>query len=336
MFTDTLHYSPVMRALLADAGLDRMIDAFHSSSPPPQTGTDGNDSLGLNGTAGEMAGGKGDDTYYIDSREDTIRERRNEGDDSAIASIFFSLRKDGRNVEALVLTGIDDLKGRGNGLDNAIVGNSGSNTLLGGKGDDTLRGGDGHDRLIGQLGTDVLIGGAGDDLYVLRDELDRIVELDVPGHDTVRASVSICLRDHSQYLEDLRLTGGQNLNGIGNSLDNLIAGNRGNNRLNGAWGNDTLRGGRGDDRLADSNGDDIYTGGAGRDLFVFEPDAGHDRVTDFKPGVDKLVFIGLSGMQDLEISGRGNGAQILFGDDSDVQLVGIPPQRLDTDDFLFI
>jgi hypothetical protein len=67
------------------------------------------------------------------------------------------------NVEELHLTGSDDLTGRGNALDNIVVGNSGDNSLYGEAGDDLLMDDAGDDALYGGAGNDVLDGGAGND-----------------------------------------------------------------------------------------------------------------------------------------------------------------------------
>ena len=62
--------------------------------------------------------------------------------------------------------------------------------------------------------------------------------------DTVQASFTAALGEH---LENLTLTGGANIDGSGNALDNVITGNSGNNVLNGGAGSDTLLGGAGND-----------------------------------------------------------------------------------------
>ncbi|MCO8314542.1 hypothetical protein NHU87_28375, partial [Pseudomonas mandelii] len=48
-------------------------------------------------------------------------------------------------------------------------------------------------------------------------------------------------------LENLTLTGSDHLNGVGNTLNNVLTGNNGNNVLNGAAGLDRMSGGAGDD-----------------------------------------------------------------------------------------
>ena len=59
---------------------------------------------------------------------------------------------------------------------------------------------------------------------------------DVGGIDIVQSSITYTL---GQYLENLTLTGTANINGIGNSLANILVGNSGNNVLTGGTGSDT-------------------------------------------------------------------------------------------------
>ena len=72
------------------------------------------------------------------------------------------------------------------------------------------------------------------------------------------------------------------------------------NRVDG--GNDTLNGGKGDDILFGGAGNDTLTGGEGADQFVFlaNSNSGHDVITDFQAGVDKVVFADLVSPQQLE------------------------------------
>jgi hypothetical protein len=91
-----------------------------------------------------MAGGRGDDTYIIDNRHDTVTEAagRAGGIDLVKSSVSYTL---GARVENLALTGSKALAGTGNGLANHIHGNAGANHLSGGGGADILDGGAGRD-----------------------------------------------------------------------------------------------------------------------------------------------------------------------------------------------
>ncbi|HQS39346.1 calcium-binding protein [Polaromonas sp.] len=229
-------------------------------------GTEGNDTLQgtpdrdvINGGAGadRMSGGKGDDVYYVDNALDKAVEKANEGHDTVLAAISFTL---GAHVEDLMLEGSEALDGTGNGLDNAIHGNGQANKLKGGAGNDTLIGGAGDDRLTGGLGADTLRGGEGDDLYEVDNAADVVTELAGEGTDTVEASVTYSLTSN---VENLILTGLVAIDGTGNELNNLLQGNIAANTLTAGAGNDTLNGKQGLDTLI---------GGLGNDTYLFEDD----------------------------------------------------------------
>jgi Ca2+-binding RTX toxin-like protein len=93
-----------------------------------------------------------------------------------------------------------------------------------------------------------------------------VTELAGAGKDTVISAVSYTLGTN---VEALTLTGAGNLNGTGNSANNLITGNAGNNVLNGSTGTDTLLGG---------TGDDTYVVNTASDVVTEDADAGTDTV----------------------------------------------------------
>ena len=119
-------------------------------------GGGGNDFLNGGTGADSMAGGTGNDTYVVDSIFDVVTELAGGGIDTIRSSVSRTL---GANQENLTLTGIANINGTGNNLNNVITGNSGANTLSGGTGNDTLNGGSGNDRLDGGSGNDRLDGG---------------------------------------------------------------------------------------------------------------------------------------------------------------------------------
>jgi Ca2+-binding RTX toxin-like protein len=239
------------------------------------------------------------------------------GIDLVLSSVTFALAESQvlgglvSGVENLTLTGSSNINGTGNQLNNIITGNTGNNTLagnagndvlLGNAGDDILQGGIGNDNLQGGAGNDSLDGGTGNDVmnglggndtYVVDSATDQVVESlagAAGGTDTVLASVSHAL---DLNVENLTLTGGNNINGTGNSTANTITGNTGNNVLLGGVGLDVLSGGDGNDTLNGGANNDNLTGGLGDDVFVFSTAAGalnNDVVTDFTTGSDKLHF----------------------------------------------
>ncbi|WP_375329244.1 Calx-beta domain-containing protein [Microcystis sp. BLCC-F210] len=227
------------------------------------TGNSGNNIL--NGATGidTLIGGLGNDTYQIDTTTDTITENANQGTDTVQSSVTYTL---GNNLENLTLTGTTNINGTGNTLNNIITGNSGNNILN------------------GATGIDTLIGGLGNDTYQIDTTTDTITENANQGTDTVQSSVTYTLGNN---LENLTLTGTTNINGTGNTLNNIITGNSGNNILNGSDGNDTLIGGTGIDTL---------TGGAGGDQFTFNNrNEGIDTITDFLSSQGDKITVSAAG-----------------------------------------
>jgi len=237
-------------------------------------GLAGNDTLNGGAGADTMYGGAGNDTYVVDNYSDKVVEYAKKGTDTVLSSITYTLTA---NVENLTLTGTAALNGTGNGLNNKLIGNDGNNVLYGLAGNDIL---------IGGAGADTMCGGFGNDWYSVDNAGDKVVEYAGRGRDRVNASVSYTL---GANVEDLVLSGTDNINGTGNKFNNVIIGNSGNNILIGLAGKDRLNGGAGDDRLVGGGGNDILTGGAGADTFAFYSlRHGVDSITDFVSGTDRI------------------------------------------------
>ena len=257
--------------VIGNAGRNTLYAAEGNDTLQGEAGNDtlygnaGDDVLIGGAGADILNGGPGSDTYYVDNPGDRVAESyRWEGHDTVYSSVDFLMGR--QHVEDLVLTGTADVRGIGNGLDNVIRGNGGANILDGGK------------------GVDRLIGGAGNDTYLLRSPGDTVVEAAGGGEaDTVKAFRSTLLPEHVErlYLQSVLTQAGEavQINGIGNTLDNVIIGNPYDNVISGREGNDTLR------------------GQAGADTFVFDsaPGAGNvDRILDFNTNTadegDSLLF----------------------------------------------
>ncbi len=232
-------------------------------------GTSHGDLLDGGAGADSMYGGHGDDTYVVSNAGDVVSEESLPGSDDGGAdtvqsSVGYTL---GNFIEKLTLTGTGDTHGVGNGLDNALRGNAGGNVLKGLGGDDTLLGFDGDDRLDGGTGADQMWGGHGDDTYVVDSASDLVTEYTNGGNDTVWSSIDYTL---GWQVENLGLTGTDNLNGSGNKLNNVLRGNDGDNVLKGFAGDDTLTGHDGNDLLDGGTGADHMGGGHGDDTYVVD------------------------------------------------------------------
>jgi Ca2+-binding RTX toxin-like protein len=240
------------------------------------TGNTGNNILDGGLGADTLIGGAGNDTYVVDNVGDVVVEKTGEGIDTVQSSITYTL---GANVENLTLTGTDNLTGIGNELNNVITGNSGNDILSGG------------------LGADTLIGGLGNDSYVV-DSSDVIVENVGEGTDTVYSNlVTYTLGTN---LENLVLYDTGNINGTGNSDNNVITGNTGNNILTGGAGDDTLDGGLGSDTLIGGVGNDVYVVDNISDVVVENAGEGIDTVQS------SITYTLGANVENLTLTGTGN------------------------------
>ncbi|MBV7490894.1 retention module-containing protein [Pseudomonas sp. PDM30] len=175
-----------------------------------------------------------------------------------------------------------------------LTGTSGDDVLVAGAGNNIINAGDGNDVLTAGSGNNELHGGAGNDLLFSgqgNDILDGGTGIDTASYAHATAGVTV----------GLSLPGGQNTLGagtdtlsgienlIGSNFNDTLTGDNTNNTINGGLGNDILSGGSGDDLLIGGLGNNTLTGGAGGDTFQwFKGNSGHDVITDFTPGTDKL------------------------------------------------
>jgi serralysin len=198
----------------------------------------------------------GDDTYYVDGKNDAIQDETGGHDTVISTAVNYTLVE---GIETLTFIGTGKFTG---------TGNADANTITGAGGNDTLDGKDGSDTLIGKDGNDTYIVDAGDTVTEAKDK----------GDDTVKtAFASYKLTDN---VENLIYTGSGDFSGTGNTEDNTLTGKAGNDTFklndggddtaNGALGNgtfnlgggftaaDKIDGGSGNDTLALSGN---YTGG---------------------------------------------------------------------------
>ena len=109
------------------------------------TGLAGNDTLDGGTGDDSMTGGAGNDTYIADSIKDKIIEKTNEGTDTIISILTYTLAN---NVENLTLSGSSAINATGNTSNNTMIGNNAANLVNGALGSDTLTGGLGNDTFV--------------------------------------------------------------------------------------------------------------------------------------------------------------------------------------------
>ena len=183
-----------------------------------------------------------------------------------------------KNDSLIGRNGNDRLAGK-NGSD-LLDGANGSDTLYGDDGNDTLIGGDGNDRLLGNADNDILQGEDGNDTINGGAGSDRLIG--GMGNDTL-------------YGQD----GNDRL--AGKAGNDRLTGGNGNDTLYGDWGSDRLTGGNGNDTLYGGVGNDTLFGNGGNDVFVLEPGAGEDVITDFDQDFDLFGLTISIGFSDLSI-----------------------------------
>lgn len=137
------------------------------------------------------------------------------------------------------------------------------------------------DSFAAAKGADLYYGSAGDDVYVFNDARDHVTgELADGGKDTIWSNVSVDLRNES-FVENLRLSGSAEIDGIGNALSNLITGNAQSNTIAGAGGIDSLYGGGGADTFYFS------------EMGATNKDSVWDFSDDDKIALSQSIFVGL-------------------------------------------
>ena len=169
-----------------------------------------------------MAGGNGNDTYYVNVAEDVIIETATGGDHDVEYAGFDAVLAAG--VEVLILLGDN------NNISGTIVGPVGGE-IDGTTGANLLTGGSGDDRLDGRAGIDTMQGGAGSDTYLIDSAADIVIEAaDAAGTDMVIVQSRLEYSDPTSIdytlaagVENASITGlGATV--TGNDLDNVIMG----------------------------------------------------------------------------------------------------------------
>ena len=219
--------------------------------------------------------------------------------------------------------------------DDVLVAGSGNNVINAGDGNDVLTAGSGNNEMHGGAGNDLLYSGAGNDL------LDGGTGSDTASYAHATAAVTVNLgllgAQNTLGAGTDTLTGIENL--LGSNFNDSLTGDGNNNVINGGLGNDFLNGGAGDDLLIGGMGNNTLTGGAGADTFQWlKGNSGHDLITDFTPGTDKLDLSQLlqgenastASLDDyLHFTVSGSGASVMTSIDVSAMAGATPSQTID-------
>ena len=285
-------------------------------------GNEGNDNLRGGQKNDTILGGSGNDTLFGFGGNDTLNgnggsDRLYVAVDNDITLTDTSVTGDGTdtisNIEFANLYGREGNNridaSRATKISTVIKGYGGNDNLRGGMRNDTIKGGDGDDTLIGFEGNDRIDGGAGSDrLYVAVDNDITLTDTSVTGDGT----------DTISNIEFANLYGREGNNQIDASratkISTVIKGNGGNDTLIGSQMSDQIEGGDGSDILYGGSGDDILTGNSGADVFVLQPAAGRDTISDWSNGIDYFGLSASIGFSDLSITNNSAGTATLIAD----------------------
>jgi Ca2+-binding RTX toxin-like protein len=211
-----------------------------------------------------------------------------------------------------LFTGIEALSGSAH---NDILGlNDAVNWLYGGSGNDQLYALGGNDYLVGGPGADFLNGGDG---------------IDTASYAFASGGVYVFFGDTGNATGEAAgdtFAGIENL--VGSSSNDILGGGSGANHLDGL---------EGDDRLYGQGGDDTLTGGPGADRYVYlAAGFGHDTVTFFADGWDKVDFSNYAGLTfgQLTIAPASGGVLVTVASDS-ILLKGVSLANVTVADFVF-
>ncbi|MCE6979800.1 retention module-containing protein [Pseudomonas frederiksbergensis] len=219
--------------------------------------------------------------------------------------------------------------------DDVLVAGAGNNVINAGDGKDVLTAGSGNNEMHGGAGNDLLFSGAGTDL------LDGGTGNDTASYAHATAGVTVDLglltAQNTLGAGTDTLTGIENL--TGSNFNDSLMGDNNSNIINGGLGNDVLNGGGGDDFLIGGLGNNTLTGGSGADTFQWlKGNSGHDVITDFTPGTDKLDLSQLlqgengtaASLDDyLHFTVSGSGASVITSIDVSAMAGATPNQTID-------
>ncbi|MDO9327665.1 MAG: retention module-containing protein [Pseudomonas sp.] len=219
--------------------------------------------------------------------------------------------------------------------DDVLVAGTGNNILNAGDGNDVLTAGSGNNELHGGAGNDLLFSGTGNDLLDGGTDTDTVSYAHATAGVTVDLSVATAQNTGGAGTDTL--TAIENL--TGSNFNDSLTGDNLSNVITGGLGDDILKGGGGDDFLIGGLGNNTLTGGAGADTFQWlKGNSGHDLVTDFTPGTDKLDLSQLlqgengtaASLDDyLHFKVIGSGASVLTSIDVSAMAGAAPNQTID-------
>ena len=327
---------------LSNLGSDGMVQIF---------GTQGDDRIEINRTAGPMIKFFAEGNDNFDGSSDTYEEitfgvssRYYSGDyESPYNEINITNNSGGQMSGRIMQTEADYSTSTTNKFTTRFTA---IDMIEGSNGDDVATGSSGADKFRPGYGNDGFNGGKGSDTvyYDATGIYKTVVDLQyhyakawfsndaaLEDYNGLYYSDRFVFEDQPQY-DGLRSI--ENVVGTDAGSD-ILRGSNAKNTLDGGGGDDILNGRKGNDTLIGGDGDDDLRGFGGRDRFQFDSADGTDRIFKFEDGVDKIVVGDGLTFADVEITDLGRHTLVTFGD-TEVKLLGFDHNLVTGADFQFV
>ncbi|NEX46606.1 heparin lyase I family protein [Pseudotabrizicola algicola] len=241
------------------------VDLTGSNFNTELRGNNGNNRLDGRGGDNVLRGFLGDDTYVVRSLGDRVVEAADEGTDTILTTVSFTL---GGTVFVERLFALDNagtaaLALSGNHLANDIRGNAGDNRLSGGEGNDTLTAGLGNDSIFGGNGIDRAVFGVASTAVNAVSAATSLQLTSSEGTDLVSNDVEFFVfTDRTLTYAEASLLRAQPLPPVSHVVEPGLT-------INGSPAADRLSGLGGNDWITPGTGSDTIDGGGGRDMLSF-------------------------------------------------------------------
>ena len=190
-----------------------------------------------------------------------------------------------------------------------LTGTATTTTLIGGAGADRIEAGPGNDTLTGGSGADTFVFGSLSGGATVTDFQPTVDQIVIQGYTTAQVTrqalmlgTQLSFGTHKVLLAGVWWLGPGDIVAGATQTTGLASNDAidasgvvtPSASIYGMAGNDTIKGSPGDDWVSGGPGSDTMTGGPGKNSFLLTSGSGQDVITDFAPGMDKLVLQGIA------------------------------------------
>ncbi len=226
----------------------------------------GNDTVDFWGSESAVEGGAGVNTLVLRNAAfiDLAATDQSIGDAATVSGFV--------NVNASLLSALQNSTILGSGLANAVTGGAGQDTIDGRGGADTIDGGGGNDRITYRGGESLIDGGIGNDtLTLLAGTTLSALNFNVAAGADQSVGDAVSVRNF-ENVDASAVTVGLSITGSGGA--NVITAGSGNDTIDGNGGADVISAGAGDDIVSFYGAETLIDGGTGSNTLVMRASGG--------------------------------------------------------------